>query len=321
MSVPPLERILVTGGTGFIGRYLVELLVSKGFRPLVTNNDPSFRRETFSDVDVVELDITAAAETDRLIRSYKPQIVIHLAGITGSNDPTGTACDAVNFKATVDLLKTVDRVGVERVIMIGTAAEYGDQPVPFREDMPVRPVSPYAVSKAKANQFALDMHAANGFPVTILRIFSAYGFGQPDKMFLSQLIRHALLKQRFTMSDGYQKRDFVHAGDVAAAIAAAMTAKKAIGRVINIGSGHGVMLRDLARTVWSMCGGGDELLDIGSRGKSGDDNFDTEADITLAGQVLDWQPERGNLVDAARSAALIGTIEKMRSDIGREKSS
>jgi nucleoside-diphosphate-sugar epimerase len=317
MSNPANTRILVTGGTGFIGRYVVDLLSADESDILVTTfNESSQKAEPFpSNTDLVYLDLTDAEQVNDLIQNYQPQTVLHLAGVTGNTDPTGKIYDEVNFKGTVNLLQALENKGVSRVVMIGTAAEYGDQPTPFCEDMPAKPVSHYAVSKAKANQFALDMYSATGFPVTILRVFTAYGHAQPDKMFLPHLITQGLLNKHFKMSDGIQKRDFVFIEDVAAAIKASMTAKNAVGRVINIAGGKGIALRDVARKVWEICGAEHELLDIGSRKKSGDDIFDTEADISLAAKILNWCPGPGILSEADDFSRLKATILKMKSKL------
>ncbi len=309
MEDPAKTRILVTGGTGFIGRSVVDLLVTDGFNPLVT----TFKKRAPHNAkfDVTEVDLTDESRTNTLIKSYKPEIVLHLAGVTpGHNDPD--IFHKVNFNGTVNLLRALDKTGVNRVIMLGSAAEYGDQPTPFREDMTAKPVSQYAVSKTKANQFALELNAANGLPVTILRVFTAYGFGQPDKMFFSQLIKHALLNHHFSMSDGLQKRDFVHVDDVTAAIKTSMTADNAVGRIINIAGGKGIALRDLAQHVWKICGADDDGLDIGSRDKTGDDSFDTEADISLAAEILNWRPGPAILSESGESPVLTETIRRMR---------
>jgi nucleoside-diphosphate-sugar epimerase len=310
MSDPAKQRILVTGGTGFIGRYVIDLLISDGSRPLVTTFNKTVSDNP--DIDIVDADLTDAAKINDLIKSYKPHTVLHLAGVTGNSDPTGKIYHDINFTGTVNLLNALRKSGVSRVIMLGSAAEYGNQTIPFREDMRARPFSHYAISKAKANQFALNMHAADGLPVSILRVFTAFGYGQPDKMFLSQLIRHALLNHHFSMSDGMQKRDFVPVGDVASAIRASMNTETTVGRIINIASGKGIALRDLARHVWKMCGADDDRLDIGSRTKIGDDSFDTEADVSLAAGILNWHPGPPILSGSGESPALIEIIRRMR---------
>lgn len=314
MADPAFERILVTGGTGFIGRYVVDLLLREGFRPLITTftGRSLTENKVLSDIDVVKLDLTDASSTNDLVQTYRPQIVINLAGATGHDDPTGTRCHAINFNGTVNLLNALDRNGVGRVILLGSAAEYGDQSTPFTEAMPAQPASEYGCSKAKATSFAMGMHAANEFPVTVLRVFSAFGYGQPAKMFLSQLITHGLQNRHFKMSDGLQKRDYVHAADVAIAIRAAVTVENAVGKTINIASGRATVLRELALQVWDLCGADKGLLEIGSVEKTGDDGFDTEADITLAEQILGWLPQNSILDEPGKHFALPELIRQMK---------
>ena len=314
MSNPDLGRILVTGGTGFIGRYVVDRLVADGHRPVIT----TFKKHKHpkEQIDVEELDLTDRSQVNSLIDRYSPQVVLHLAGVTpGHSDPSGSVYREVNFNGTVNLLNALNEKLVTRVVLLGSAAEYGDQQIPFEESSPAQPVSAYGLSKADANNFGLEMHATRGLPLTVLRVFTAFGFGQPDKMFLSQLITHALLNRHFKMSDGEQKRDFVYVEDVAQAVTAAITAEQAVGRVINIAGGKGVALKKLARQVWEICGADPEFLEIGAREKRGDDTLDTEADISLAAKLLNWHPGEPILTESAVSSKLIETIHRMQTSI------
>lgn len=307
------KRILVTGGTGFIGRYAVERLRTQGPEPLVTTSGEPATTENDGN-GLIALDLTDAAATERVISSNKPDLVLHLGGITGSGT-SGDRCHAVNYVGTVNLLKALEKTAFSRVILLGTAAEYGHQSRPYREEMITQPVSPYAVSKAKANEFALEMHSRSGFPVTILRVFTAYGYGQPRKMFLSQLVTHALLRQRFNMSDGQQLRDFIFVGDVVDAILAAIATERSVGRAINIAGGRGIALKDLAEKVWDLCAADPEMLQIGSLEKTGDDVFDTEADISLAAELLGWRPATPFIGDAANGHPLVEMIERMKHEL------
>jgi nucleoside-diphosphate-sugar epimerase len=308
---PVLERILVTGGNGFIGRHVVRRLRENGYDPLITVS-PSHHPLP----DTSFLDVTDPAAVQALFDSYKPATVLHLAGTTGHNDPAGSNCRRMNLDATVNIVDAAAGKNVSRLILIGSAAEYGSQPTPFREDMPARPVSAYGRSKAEACEYAMRAFSAAGLPVTVLRVFTAYGPGQSDKMFLSQLIAAALKGESFVMSDGQQRRDMVHIGDVVRAILRSMTIDNAAGRIINIGSGRGTRLKDIARAVWKECRADPERLVIGGRDKTGDDLYDTEADITLAAHLLDWSPTSHILNDDSRPArAFVEVIGEMRCEL------
>lgn len=313
--MPDLEtkRILITGGSGFIGSHVARMLAAEGKFPLTTTR-PKTATNVPRGPETIELDITEKAAVDDVIGSYRPHLVVHLAGVTGHNDPEGRLCREVNYKGTVNVLEALEKHGVERVVLIGSAGEYGDHPTPFREGMQPRPTSHYAASKAEANRFALHLHAGSGLPVTILRVFTAWGYGQPGKMFFSLAIKHGLANSKFVMSDGLQKRDFVHITDVSRAIRSSLLSERAVGQVINIGSGRGTALRDLASKIWELCDADPARLEIGGRGKSGEDSYDTVADITLADEILDWRPDTFILERIDDRHPLMQVIERMRSD-------
>lgn len=305
MSIQKFERILIAGGSGFIGSVMVKLLISHGLRPMVADRNVS-EDATDGAFDIARIDLTDGKAVKNLVYDYLPELVINLAGATFRDDPTGEYCNELIFKAAAMLIELASQAGAKKAITMGSAGEYGDNQTPFREDMQQRPVSHYARSKAKATKFALEFAASTGFDVTVLRAFTAYGPGQPSNMFLSQLVRHALLNERFNMSDGTQRRDLVFVKDVADAICAASISERAAGRVINVGTGRAIALREVAEYVWRTCGADADKLCIGAREKSGDDPFDTMADISLAAELLNWRPKTpfesgiGKMIESTR---------------------
>ena len=109
-------------------------------------------------------------------------------------------------------------------------------------------------------------------------------------MFLSQAINAAINGERFAMTEGGQKRDFVYVSDAADAIFRAAFYSKIEGEIINIGSGKARSLRSAAKLIWKITGASEDLLKIGERPTSPGENYDTQADIRLAAKILDWHP-------------------------------
>ena len=281
--------MLITGGTGFIGRHLISRLVSRGGRPTV-----AIRRETDerslgplrNDVRLQTADLHCRDSLARLFGETAPEIVIHLAGVRSAD---AALCNEVNVLATERVLRACVTAGVRRVVILGSAEEYGHQSGPLHEDLPPRPETPYGASKAAATQLAQSMAASEGCPVVILRPFTVYGPGQPETMFLSQAIRCALAHEPFRMTAGLQRRDFVLVDEVARALEAAATAEGVAGEVINVGSGKAHRLRDVAELVWRLSGT-DAPLEIGARPAPETELRDTWADIRKAKRLLDWEP-------------------------------
>lgn len=289
MPIYQFNRILVTGGSGFIGSAVVRSLTASGLRPLVVYR-PGTNIVGDELIDVFRLDLAEPIGIKELVHQYRPEIVIHLAGPSRIGDGCGDSDIQLHLSATKCLLEESERVGTKRAVIVGSAAEYGENPVPFKESMTPNPVSDYSRSRAEATRFAMDQFRNTGFGVCVLRPFTVYGPGQPAWMFLSQLITRAIDNRPFEMSDGLQKRDLVYVDDVAQAIVKAVDTDHSAGRVINIGSSRGIALCDLATKVWGLCGADPDKLLIGKLKKRGDDSFDTIADISLANELLDWRP-------------------------------
>ncbi|MBX3280502.1 MAG: NAD(P)-dependent oxidoreductase [Acidobacteria bacterium] len=300
LSTSSSPRIAVTGAGGFLGRHLAHALVARGANPLLLVHS-SLERELPEGLRRVSLDLTERAAVGSVLELERPQIIFHLAGTRGigAGALTWSRCVELNVDSTVHLLEASQRAGVERVVIIGTADEYGNQPGPLREDLPLAPASPYAVSKTVATQIAQAMHARDGCPVVILRPFTVYGPGQPANMFVSEAIGCAVHGEAFRMTEGRQRRDLIYVDDAIDAFIAAAEAPGVEGQVINVGSGEAYALRDVARMVWRLSGTDAELM-IGARAGAAAELHDTWADVTRAKELLGWSPRVGLEVGLAK---------------------
>ena len=290
---PPLENVLITGGTGFIGLHLARALAARGAEPLLTARSASpatIPADLIGRVRWESLDLLDAAAVERTLERERPTTVIHLAGTRGRGGADAIAhCAEVNVSATARLIAVATRAGVGRIVTTGSAEEYGNQPGPLHEELLLQPETPYGISRAASTRLAKTMAAA-GCPVTVLRPFTVYGPGQPLEMFVADAIRCAVQGLPFQMTHGRQRRDLVHVEDVARAYLAAVEAPEAVGHVINIGSGEPHQLCDVARWIWELAGSS-APLEIGARPAPAAELHDTWADINLARRLLHWQPE------------------------------
>jgi nucleoside-diphosphate-sugar epimerase len=303
-DAPSFEKVMVTGGSGFLGQHLVRALVETGARPTLltrTLNQHGSLDGVQNSVRRVQLDLLDHERVREFLLEEKPATLFHLAGTRRCDDGTSAcvSCAKLNVGATVQLLDAARRAGVRRVVIMGSADEYGDQQGPLHEGLHARPVSAYAVSKYAATSFAQAMHASEGCPVVVLRPFSVYGPHQPAFMFVAEAIKCAVTGMPFRMSEGTQQRDLVFVEDVVRALLAVARAPEVEGRVINIGSGQPRRLRDVAALIWQLSESRAPLL-VGARPAPVDETHDTWADIRLAREILNWEP-RVNLENGLRA--------------------
>lgn len=289
-----LERPLIIGGTGFIGSNITAELVKLGCQPTVVSRNNARHNligEAESRTNFIELDMRNTVLTKEFILDLQPTLIINAASTFGLEDYNGQSARQINFDAYQNLLESALAARTSRIILFGSADEYGYQPTPQNENLTLNPNSPYANSKAEVTQLVKQMYEAQNLPAVILRPFTVYGTAQPKGMFLSDAIRCALDNELFEMSEGKQLRDYVFIADFVRAVICAVNAVGIEGQVFNIGSGTARPLREIAKKVWEISGADQALLKIGARKASISELHNTCADISKAADVLKWQPE------------------------------
>lgn len=288
-------RILVTGGAGFLGSALASTLVKQGHEVLVLD-DLSAGDQTRLDSRVF---FHRGAITDRpklwtLLQGV--QCVYHLAArvLVAESILYPREYNDVNVGGTVALLEAMRDVGVPRLVFASSGAIYGAQAQqPVSETMPPNPRSPYAVSKLAAEYYVHTIGSLWGTTTVALRIFNAYGPGQP------LLPSHSPVVPRFMyqalgggslviFGNGDQTRDFVHVDDVVRALSAALTADDVARRTINIGSGEETSISQVAEYVLALTGSSSNI--IFSPVESGG-VMRLQAKLTLARQLLGYEPQ------------------------------
>jgi UDP-glucose 4-epimerase len=282
---------VVTGGAGFIGSHMVDLLVETGYAVRVIDNMVGGRRENLAqhagspDVILEERDIRGYAPEDALFKGAK--YVFHFAGI-GDIVPSierPTEYMSANVQGTVHMLECARRAGVQKFVYAASSSCYGLASVPTREDHPIRPQYPYALSKYQGEQAAFHWHQVYKLPANSVRIFNAYGtrsrtsgaYGAVFGVFLRQKLAG---KPYTVVGDGTQSRDFLYVTDVASAFLAAAETRH-VGRFWNLGAGNPQSVNRLVELL------GGERTYIPKR--PGEPEC-TWADITRITAELGWKP-------------------------------
>ena len=182
-----------------------------------------------------------AASLAHVVTTTRPELVIHQAAFThvGKSFSRIDENIQINIQGTVNLLLSLDG-NYDRFVNIGSGDVYGDAPVPFREDGPIRPASPYAVSKYAAERFCRMFHQAYGWPIVCLRPFNVYGPQQSPDRIIPELIISGLTGKDLEMTGAAQTREFMYVDDVADVFVRALTQPGIEGEVINVSRGEEV---------------------------------------------------------------------------------
>jgi UDP-glucose 4-epimerase len=283
---------VVTGGAGFIGSHMVDLLVDQGFEVRVIDSLVGGREENLaahsnnSDVVFDRRDIRSFSAGDALFRGAK--YVIHFAGIGDIVPSIERPLEymSANVQGTVHILECARYAGIEKFVYAASSSCYGIASVPTREDHPINTGYPYALSKYQGEQAAFHWHQVYKLPVNSIRIFNAYGtrsrtsgaYGAVFGVFLRQKI-DAL--PYTVVGDGTQSRDFLYVTDVARAFLAAALSPLS-GRIYNLGAGNPQSVNRLVELL------GGEITHIPKR--PGEPDI-TWADIRRISEELGWQQE------------------------------
>jgi UDP-glucose 4-epimerase len=258
------DKVLVTGGAGFIGSHLTSALVAEGCLVSVLDNLSTGHLRNLEKVKHQILfhpgDITDPETVNQAAAGC--DAVFHLAAMVSVpqtiENPLKSA--RINDMGTVHVLEAARRTGARRVVFISSSAVYGDDPqLPKHEDMNPKPLSPYAVQKLSGEYYAQLYHDLYGLKTTSLRLFNVFGPRQdpssPYSGVISIFMSRALSQKAPSIyGDGTQSRDFVYVKDVVKAGLLAAAADNVTGISINVGTGRSIDINLLWDMICKMNG-------------------------------------------------------------------
>ena len=276
-------RVLVAGGTGFLGTPIARRLRADGFDVVVASRATG--------VDLSDPGAVAALPPC--------EAVVHVAGGPSAREP-----EVEHPTITRNLLEFARRSGA-RLVLASTFV-YGASPrVPASEADAPRPHTRYAASRLASEELGRAYQRDFGVPVDALRVFNAYGPGQPAAFVVPTIVAGALAG-RIELADPAPRRDFVHVDDVARAFALAAGRRSRGFDVFNVGSGESRSVDSVAQAAARLAGGRVEIAYSGA--VRGDEVPEARADVRKAARVLRWRAETGfdaglaSLIASAREA-------------------
>lgn len=306
------RKILVTGGAGYIGSFIVRELKSEGFEPIIVDNLSQGHKEAVTRTDLVKLDLATEKEKlEKLCKRERFDGVIHMAGYIqmGESFKKPLKYFRNNVISAINLLDVMRDCDINKIVFSSSAGVYGNpERLPIREDDPKNPENPYGETKLAIEKMLSWCEAAWGLKFINIRYFNAAGAAldgsigedHPDESHLVPLaIKAALNRKEFTIfgddyntPDGTCIRDYIHVIDLAKSHTLALKAllKGAESNYYNAGSGKGYSNKEVVEMIKKVTGLNLKVK-IGPRRPGDADKL--YASITKIKKELGWRPKYG----------------------------
>lgn len=293
------KRVLVTGGSGFIGSHLVHRLLGDGsqvavlvrYGNLVKNER---LRACWDRITVIEADLRNRGALEAA-RAFAPDVVFHLAAYNhvGESFRQVEECFDVNAKGTANLLDVCP--GNEAFLYMSTSEVYGHQTsVPFVESMCPEPKSPYSITKYTGELYCrMKQRMGTGGPrIVVLRPFNTFGPYQSSKAIIPELIIKCLRGLPVVTTAGEQTREFNYVEDIVDGLVTAAAHREKIEGPVNIAAGEEIPIRDLVTKIHALTASRSELK-IGALPYRPNEIWRMYADASRARELLGWKPRFG----------------------------
>ena len=269
------EKVLVTGGAGFIPSHIVEKCLAAGATVTVADNYSAGKRSNLAGVEpwvrILDMDI----RDESIVSVIRQQdVVFHMAG--NADVPVSVRDPEFDFSNNVigsyNVLRACLKSDLRRVVFASSAAVYGEpEYVPMDENHPLRPRSPYGAAKLAVEKLGVAYFQSFGLPFTAVRIFNTYGERQPRYVMFDLLQKLYSDPTRLeVLGTGNQVRDYCYVTDAASCFVAVAGAEDANGQVYNLAGGNPVSIKDLVRLLIGALGLADVQVSFTGESWAGD---------------------------------------------------
>tara|TARA_B100000787_G_scaffold166503_1_gene151831 strand:- start:514 stop:1422 length:909 start_codon:yes stop_codon:yes gene_type:complete len=281
------KKILITGGTGFIGYHLAKkcLKLNWSVTSLSTKNPTKIRK--LKKIKYLISDISNKSDLKKII-NINYDYVVNLAGYVDHSKKKKTLYS--HYNGCRNISEIFLRKKIKKFIQIGSSIEYGRNLSPQKENLNnTKTFSVYGKAKLMSTNYLLSLYKKYSFPVSVLRLYLVYGPYQDRNRVIPIVIDNALKSKEFDCSLGTQFRDFVYIDDVVNGIIKSLKTKKDNGQIINLGSEKPIMIKDVILKICKIIGSGKPQF--GKIKFRKDEIMKLYPSIVKAKKILNWRPK------------------------------
>ena len=286
------EKLLVVGGTGYIGHNILKKSLKLGFITTSLSKKIPKKNSRIDGIKYIVADITKAKQLKLKLNYHKFDYVINSSGYIDHSkySKEGNKVLNLHFDGLKNLINSLLKKNIKRFIHLGSTNEYGWKNSKLQnEEQKESSISMYTCAKIASTYFLQTLFVTENFPAVILRPSRVYGSQMRDNGVISQIIHGCIKNKNFPISKGDQLRDFLYIDDFIDAIFIALKSKKAIGEIINISSGKPIRIKKIVNTIVKITKSGKPKF--GKIKFRKDESLILYADIKKAKKLLNWKPK------------------------------
>jgi nucleoside-diphosphate-sugar epimerase len=290
-----MSRILIVGGSGFIGQSIIKRCISLNWDIYTLNLHFHDLGSKYTNIVEIACDVRNLEDLKNAISKYEFTYVVNCLGYVDHSTLNNGGLNTIqtHFIGTVNLISALKKNSLKKFINIGSSDEYGYSTAPQVETLIEKPSTCYSFSKTCTSDFLKMMYISESFPSITLRIFLTYGPHQNHQRFIPQIINGCLSDSEFSASEGNQLRDFCFISDIVDAIFISLSSDINNAEIFNIASGNPVKVKDVILLIKKIIGKG--FPKFGSLPYRANEIMELYADINKAKQKLNWSPKIGLL--------------------------
>ena len=285
------SKIIVAGGSGFIGANLIEELILNGNEVIsISKSTNKFKRKV-KNAKYIFHDLSQPINKNMIKNFLDVEYIINCSGYIDHSNfrANGKEIFYDHFNSTLSLSNLAMDLKVKTFVQLGSSDEYGNNKSPVKETLREAPISPYALAKLSSTYYLKQCYEEGILNTVILRPFLIFGEMQSKNRFLPYLIENCLKDREFNVTKGEQIRDYLYIKDFNEALIKTLNNKKAYGEIINIASGVPRAIKDVINSVNKIIGKGKPIL--GGLNYRKNESMELYADINKAKLLLEWEPK------------------------------